>query len=86
LSVRPTPVGSSPSAGDVRPFGLRHTVPAPRPAVPAFRFCERRQVAVTDDDRDIPLLIAIGNKDWKTKAKSDGDEGEEEDYGWEEER
>ncbi len=51
--------------------------------VPAFRFCDEQQVAVTDDGRDVPLLLVSG-KDWKTKTKSDGDEGEEEDFGWEE--
>jgi len=83
LSARPVPATSKPSSPDTRPFSLRHAVAVARPVVPAFRYCERQQVAVTDDGRDVPLLLVSG-KDWKTKAKSDGDEGEEEDFGWEE--
>lgn len=83
LSVRPVPATSEPSGPDTRPFSLRHAVAVARPVVPAFRFCERQQVAVTDDGCGVPLLLVSG-KDWRTKAKSDGDEGEEEDYGWEE--
>lgn len=41
-------------------------------------------MAVIDDGSDRPLLLVLDQKDWKTKTKSDGDEGEEEDYGWEE--
>lgn len=36
------------------------------------------------DRKGRPLAETMG-KDWKTKANSDGDEGPEEDYGWEEE-
>ena len=83
LSVRPAAATSAPSGPDTRPFSLRHVVPVARPVVPGYRFCELQQVAVTDDDRGVPLLLVSG-KDWKTKTKSDGDEGEEEDFGWEE--
>lgn len=41
-----------------------------------------RQMAVDGSGR--PLIETMG-KDWKTKASSDGDEGPEETYGWEEE-
>jgi len=48
-----------------------------------YRYSDELQVAVTDDGSERPLLLVSG-KEWKTKAKSDGDEGEEEDYDWEE--
>lgn len=86
LSVRSAPASSRPSRCITRPFSLRQAVSVPRPMVPSFRYCESQQVAVTDDGRDIPLLLVLGTKDWKTKTKSDGDEGEEEDFGWEEEK
>lgn len=83
-SIRPVPGASLPSAPDTRPFGLRDARPIPRPQVSHYRYSQRLQMAVTDDGDERPLLLVLGEKDWKTKTKSDGDEGEEEDFGWEE--
>jgi hypothetical protein len=38
---------------------------------------------VAVDAEGCPLIETMG-KEWKTKAQSDGDEGPEEDWGWEE--
>ena len=82
LARRPRAV--SPAAGEewTRPFGLRGAVPVPAPVSPSSTYCPRRQVAVGDDGQP---LVETMKKDWKTKAASDGDEGPEETYGWEEE-
>lgn len=81
--VNPIPQTTRPSEPNTRPFSLKHAVAIARPAPPAYRYSDKLQVAVTDDGTERPLLQVAG-KDWKTKAKSDGDEGEEEDYDWEE--
>src|SRR5215470_950269 len=81
--IRPAPRTSQPSGPATRPFSLRHAVAITRPAPPLYRYSDELQVAVTDDGSERPLLLVSG-KEWKTKAKSDGDEGEEEDYDWEE--
>lgn len=81
--VRPAPQTSRPSEPATRPLSLRHAVAITRPRPPVYRYSDELQVAVTDDGTGRPLLLVSG-KDWKTKAKSDGDEGEEETYDWEE--
>lgn len=65
-----------------RPLGLRHARPVAEPVRPHFRYCPVSQVAVDSEGR--PLIETMG-KDWKTKASSDGDEGPEEHFDWEEE-
>ena len=53
-----------------------------------MRYCHSLQVAVDDDGR--PMIERLDweedqQKEWATKAESDGDEGKEEDtWGWEE--
>ncbi|WP_232237704.1 MULTISPECIES: hypothetical protein [Actinoalloteichus] len=49
---------------------------------PDSRYSADLQIAVDLHGR--PLIETMG-KDWKTKASSDGDEGPEEHYDWEEE-
>lgn len=64
-----------------RPFGLRAATTVEVPVRREFRNCPDRQVAVDDQGR--PLVETMG-KDWRTKASTDGDEGPEENWGWEE--
>ncbi|MFE3171382.1 putative ATP-grasp-modified RiPP [Amycolatopsis sp. NPDC059090] len=64
-----------------RPFGLARAIPVDAPARREFRYCPEKQVAVDGQDR--PLVETLG-KDWKTKSSTDGDEGPEENWGWEE--
>ncbi|MGI8308793.1 putative ATP-grasp-modified RiPP [Saccharopolyspora hattusasensis] len=66
-----------------RPFGLRVTQDRPLPIRPDFDYCHTQQVAVDVDGSGVPLVERM-DKDWKTKASSDGDEGPEEHYDWEE--
>lgn len=81
--VRPAPRKSRPSEPATRPLNLRHAVAITRPCPPVYRYSDKLQVAVTDDGTDRPFVL-VSDKDWRTKTKSDGDEGEEEDYDWEE--
>lgn len=71
--------GPGPDA--TRPFGLRAATPVEAPVRREFRYCPDRQVAVDEHGR--PLVETMG-KDWRTKASTDGDEGPEENWGWEE--
>jgi putative ATP-grasp target RiPP len=70
---------SGPAA--TRPFGLHRALTVPTPVRPSYRYCPLQQVAVDDDGE--PLVETKG-KDWKTKGSTDGDEGVEENWGWEE--
>lgn len=79
---RHRPVAAEPGPDDTRPFGLRAAQAVSDPSVSRPVYCPDRQLAVGDDGRP---LVETMKKDWKTKANSDGDEGPEEDYGWEEE-
>lgn len=78
---RAAAIAAGPGPAQTRPFGLRAAVAVPAPLRPDIRFCDTAQVAVDTEGR--PLIATMG-KQWKTKANSDGDEGPEEDYGWEE--
>jgi putative ATP-grasp target RiPP len=80
-TVRHHVASSAPGPERTRPFGLRVTTPMPTPANKDYVFCHTRQVAVDADGR--PLIETMG-KDWKTKSTTDGDEGPEENWGWEE--
>ncbi len=88
-SLRTTVTAAGPGPRETRPFGLRfaRAFPIP-PARPAVRYCHSLQVAVDDDGR--PMIEQLSweedqQKEWATKAESDGDEGKEEDtWGWEE--
>lgn len=79
--VHEAAVADRPGPPATRPFGLRAAVPVADPVRPVFRFSHEQQVAVDTDGR--PLIETMG-KDWKTKASTDGDEGPEEVWGWEE--
>lgn len=74
-------IADRPGPSATRPFGLRAAVPVADPVRPVFRYSHNQQVAVDADGR--PLIETMG-KDWKTKASTDGDEGPEEVWGWEE--
>lgn len=80
--LRTTAIADGPGPEETRPFGLRAAQPVPTPVRPQRGYCPIEQVAVDADGR--PLIETMG-KEWKTKSSSDGDEGPEENYGWEEE-
>jgi putative ATP-grasp target RiPP len=82
LSARPRAPEDAPTGSDCRPLGLRFLHAMPTPVRPVCSYSPTKQVAVDRAGR--PLAETMG-KDWKTKGTSDGDEGPEEDYGWEEE-
>lgn len=69
------------SGRSTRPFLLRFIQPRSEPDVPAFRYCPDRQVAVTPDDRDTPIIWTMPNMEWSTVTDNDGDEGPSEDFG-----
>lgn len=81
LSARTRPPDAAAAESDCWPFGLRFLQPMPTPVRPAYAYSHAEQVVMGRDG--LPLAVTMG-KDWKTKATSDGDEGPEEDYGWEE--
>lgn len=64
-----------------RPFVLRFARQVSRPRRPEYRYSPELQIAL--DPRGRPLIETM-NKDWLTKRHSDGDEGVEEEYDWEE--
>ena len=72
---------ATPGPVATRPFGLRAAVVMPRPQALEVRYCPVRQLAV--DERERPLIETLG-KEWKSKSSTDGDEGPEENWGWEE--
>jgi putative ATP-grasp target RiPP len=74
-------VADRPGPAATRPFGLRAAVPVTDPVRTVFGYSHEQQVAVDSDGR--PLIETMG-KDWKSKASTDGDEGPEEVWGWEE--
>jgi putative ATP-grasp target RiPP len=80
-TVRQHVASAAPGPVATRPFGLRFAAPVPAGVVKTFTYCPEQQVAVDAEGR--PLIETMG-KEWKTKAQSDGDEGSEEDWGWEE--
>ncbi|RZS40888.1 putative ATP-grasp target RiPP [Herbihabitans rhizosphaerae] len=81
--VREPVVSDAPGASATRPFGLRGAVTVPTPVLGDYVYSDELQVAVNAHGRP---LIEMGNKgkDWATKGSTDGDEGPEEDWGWEE--
>lgn len=79
--VRQPVFAERPGQEETRPFGLRAAKPVDTPVRREFRYCPEKQVAVDDQGR--PLVETMG-KDWKTKSSTDGDEGPEENWGWEE--
>ncbi len=86
-SLRTAVTADGPGPHETRPFGLRFARSVPTPVRPKVRYCHQLQLAVDDDGH--PLIERMDweedqNKEWATKADSDGVEGPEEDYGWEE--
>jgi putative ATP-grasp target RiPP len=79
--VHQAAIAEHPGPSPTRPFGLRGARVLAAPAQRTFRYCPELQVAV--DGRGRPLIETMG-KDWKTKSSTDGDEGPEENWGWEE--
>lgn len=74
-------VAERPGLAATRPFGLRGATRVAAPVQSPFHYCRQQQVAVDSTGR--PLIETMG-KDWKSKASTDGDEGPEEHWGWEE--
>lgn len=70
-----------PGSDDTRPFGLRDAQAVPTPVRPETAYCPERQLAVGDDGRP---MVETMKKEWKSKSSTDGDEGPEENWGWEE--
>ncbi|MGH3693174.1 MAG: putative ATP-grasp-modified RiPP [Pseudonocardiaceae bacterium] len=64
-----------------RPFVLRFAQQVSRPPRPDYRYSPEMQIALDPDGRP---LIETMDKDVLTKRHSDGDEGPEEEYDWEE--
>jgi putative ATP-grasp target RiPP len=69
------------SASAARPFVLRFAQQLPRPRRPEYRYSPELQIALDPSGRP---LIETMDKDVLTKRHSDGDEGPEEEYDWEE--
>lgn len=81
LRLEPPTQRSVESASHSRPFVLRFAreiIPSPRPA---YRYSRELQIALDPNGRP---LIETMDKDVRTKRHSDGDEGPEEEYDWEE--
>ncbi len=78
--LRPLAVADVPSVPPLRPLALRFTTDTPLPVPHQHRYDPVRQISVDEDGQ--PVITS--KKDWLTKTQSDGDEGKEEDYGWEE--
>jgi putative ATP-grasp target RiPP len=72
---------SAESASPARPFVLRFAQRIPAPRRPEYRYSPELQIAL---DPSGPPLIEKMDKDVRTKRHSDGDEGPEEEYDWEE--
>ncbi|MGH3795602.1 MAG: putative ATP-grasp-modified RiPP [Pseudonocardiaceae bacterium] len=72
---------STESASPSRPFALRFARSVPVPQPPEYRYSPELQIAL--DPNGLPLIETM-NKDWLTKRHSDGVEGIEEEYDWEE--
>lgn len=76
------PTGQSvESASVVRPFVLRFAQRITPSQRPAYRYSPELQIALDPGGR---RLIETMDKDVLTKRHSDGDEGVEEEYDWEE--
>ncbi|WP_033290914.1 putative ATP-grasp-modified RiPP [Amycolatopsis jejuensis] len=79
--VRQSDQADRPGPAATRPFGLNGATPVDPPVRREFCYCPEKQVAV--DEHGLPLIETMG-KDWRTKSSTDGDEGPEENWGWEE--
>lgn len=72
---------SAESASLAQPFVLRFAQQISSPRHPEYRYSHELQIALDSSGRP---LIETMDKDWLTKRHSDGDEGSEEEYDWEE--
>ncbi|WP_216207452.1 putative ATP-grasp-modified RiPP [Amycolatopsis aidingensis] len=79
--VRVPAASATPGPQETRPFGLLFAQARPTPTVRSYSYCHELQVAVGDDG--VPLIEMMG-KEWESKSSTDGDEGPEENWGWEE--
>lgn len=79
--VRQPVIADQPGPAKARPFALRFAQTVATPVTRRFRYCPDQQVAVDADGR--PLIETMG-KEWESKSSTDGDEGPEENWGWEE--
>jgi putative ATP-grasp target RiPP len=79
--VRQPVISAGPGPVESRPFGLRHAHVVETPVRQDVRYCPTQQVAVDEEGR--PLVETMGKK-WTSKSSTDGDEGPEENWGWEE--
>lgn len=79
--VRGPVASAAPGPASTRPFGLLLSQPRPTPVSRSYSYCHQSQVAVGDDGT--PLIETMG-KEWESKSSTDGDEGPEENWGWEE--
>lgn len=80
-NIRTSVSSATPGPLETRPFGLCFARVVPTPTLTAFTYCHDRQMALGDDGRP---LIETQAKKWDTKSATDGDEGPEENWGWEE--
>jgi putative ATP-grasp target RiPP len=72
---------SAEPGSSARPFVLRFAQRLPRPRRAEYRYSPELQIALDPSGRP---LIETMDKDVLTKRNSDGDEGPEEKYDWEE--
>ncbi|GAA4024736.1 hypothetical protein GCM10022247_56450 [Allokutzneria multivorans] len=72
---------AAPGPQETRPFGLLCAQSRLTPVSRSYSYCHESQVAVGDDG--VPLIEKMG-KEWESKSSTDGDEGPEENWGWEE--
>ena len=77
----PTGRGPVQPESPARPFVLRFAQHITRRARPDYRYSPELQIALDPHGRP---LVETMNKDVLTKRHSDGDEGPEEEYDWEE--
>ena len=77
----PTGRCSVESASLARPFVLRFAQQITSRQRPEYRYSPELQIALDPDGRP---LVETMDKDVRTKRHSDGDEGVEEEYDWEE--
>lgn len=72
---------STESGSSSRPYVLRFAQQVNRPQRPEYEYSGELQIALDAQGRP---LIETMDKDWLTKRHSDGAEGVEEEYDWEE--
>ena len=83
-TLRAAPRDGDSSGAELRSLTLRHAVSVAQRVSRSHRYSDVLQVSVVDEDGGVPLITQAA-KDWKTKAGSDGHDGDEEIYDWEEE-